>query len=62
VAATVEESEALPQRVIEVEESGTLPLLVTAATVEEGRAAVETAAPKRYQSHQSGLAWVVLTW
>jgi hypothetical protein len=58
VATVVEESDAPPPPVIEVEGSGAPPPPATAAALEEGQAAVETAAPlpKRYQSHQPGLA------
>jgi hypothetical protein len=62
VATAVEESGAPPPPVIEVEGSGASPLPATAAAVEEGRATVGTAAPKRFRSHQPGLARVVLTW
>jgi hypothetical protein len=48
--------------VIVLEESGAVPSPATAAVVEEGRTAVEMAAPKRHQSHQLGLARVVRTW
>jgi hypothetical protein len=46
VATVVEESGAPPPPVIEVEESGAPPPPVTAAAVEEGRVAVETAVPQ----------------
>jgi hypothetical protein len=46
VATVVEESGLPPPLVIEVEESGVPPLPVTAAAVEDGRAAVEAAAPQ----------------
>jgi hypothetical protein len=51
-----------PLPVIVLEESGAVPSPATAAVVEEGRTAVEMAAPKRHQSHQLGLARVVRTW
>jgi hypothetical protein len=46
VANVVEKSGAPPSPVIEVEGSGAPPPLATAATVKEGRAGVETAAPQ----------------
>jgi hypothetical protein len=46
MATVVEESGVPPPPLIEVEESGAPPLPVTATAVEEGRAAMETAAPK----------------
>jgi hypothetical protein len=49
VAIVVEESGAPPPLVIEVEESGAPPPPAT-AVVKEGRAAVETAAPKWHRS------------
>jgi hypothetical protein len=45
-----------------MEESGAPPPPVTAATIEEGRTAVEMAAPKRHWSRQPWLARAVRTW
>jgi hypothetical protein len=45
-----------------VEELGALPPPVTAAVIEEGRTVIETTAPKRHWSHQSGPAQAAQMW
>jgi hypothetical protein len=45
-----------------VEESGAPPPPVIVAAVEEGRTAVETAAPKHHWSRKPGLARVAQMW